>query len=249
MPSTAVDIGAFLLLVLPGFLVYGFATDRRADPATHSPLWQLAEILQYSVYVHLLGIGLVFGIAWVIGRFGIHLHLDQLPRLSPTAFLSTYFLEGVLLFTLYPVYVVVAATIMGAYDAPSWTTANIVRATSGAARSIAHIPLLHWVKPPPPPFPREPIWHETFATLNGSGGPVRVLVKMKLGDIYDGYIITYPILPDYQQSKDFLLTRASYFPKGDLTNEYRLEEIPGGGLVLLNASDVDSIQVYYEGRQ
>ena len=55
MPLTLLNIGAILLLILPGFLAYRFAVWRRADPTSRSPLWQVSEILEYSVYVHLLG--------------------------------------------------------------------------------------------------------------------------------------------------------------------------------------------------
>jgi hypothetical protein len=249
MPKSAIDIGAVLLLVLPGFLVYSFATARRADPATKTPLWQLAEIMQYSVYVHLLGAGLTFVLLFFLQRFGVDSNLDELPGDNPVEFLDKHFVEGVLLFTLYPVYVVIAAAVMGAYDTPRRTTELIVIIVSRLTRLISSIPMLGWVPPPRPAYPEEPIWYRAFHTMTQgfSNKSPRLLVKMKQGDIYYGYLASYPIVPDDQYEKDFLLRDASYYPDGDLTQEYRLgeDELAGGGTVLLNTANVSSIQVYF----
>jgi len=69
---------------------------------------------------------------------------------------------------------------------------------------------------------------------------------MKQGGIYFGLLASYPIVPDDQHEKDFLLREAWYYPDGDLDQGNRLEDQPGGGAVLLNTADVSSVQVYYE---
>ena len=70
MLLSATDVGITILLVLPGFLAYRFAVARRADPTRRSPLWQLAEILEYSLYVHLLGVVILFSSLIIIKALG-----------------------------------------------------------------------------------------------------------------------------------------------------------------------------------
>ncbi|MYD52597.1 MAG: hypothetical protein F4W93_14105 [Dehalococcoidia bacterium] len=249
MPKTAIDVAAVLLLVLPGFLAYRFALARRADPTRRSPLWQLAAMLEYSVYVHIVGIALVFGALWLLADiFGVSSHISELPRKGPQEFLVSYFAEGVLLFTLYPVYVVFGAILMGAYDVPNWVAAGFVRSISALTGKVGSIPGMKWVPSPRPGYPDEPIWYHALSVEKGdfSGAPPLLLVRMKRGDVYYGELASYPVLPDSQKEKDFLIKSARYYPKGDRDQEYRLHEHPGGGSVLLNTADVDSIEVYYQ---
>ena len=249
MPSSAADIGAILLLVLPGFLAYRSALARRADPARRSPLWQLSEILEYSVYVHIAGVGLLFGLAWILQSFGIATHLRELPRRGPLDFLDAYFVEGMLLLTLYPTYVTFAATLMGAYDLPGWARGRALDGTTALTKKASSTRFLQWVPSPPPKFPPEPVWYLAFHQVtDGFRRAVPLLlVKMKQGDIYFGELASYPSLPDNENKKDFLLRKTRYYPAGDLEREYWLEEQDGFGAVLLNTANVDSIQVYYEG--
>jgi hypothetical protein len=245
---SALDIGAILVLVLPGFLSHRSALGRRTDPTRRSALWQLAEMLEYSVYTHLFGVGLVFAVAAVVGSlFHLETHLSELPANKPHAFLSTYFVEGTLLFTLYPLYVVLAAVLLGAYDVPNKLAAAIVKSIGLLVRIIRAVPFLRWIKPPTPSFPLEPIWYKAFhvATEGFTGYQPEVMVKMKRGDIYYGILESYPILPDSERSKDFLINEARYMPAGYTDQPYDLNKAKGGGTVLLNSADVDSIQIYY----
>ena len=248
MSISALDIGAVLILVLPGFLSYRSALARRADTTRRSALWQLSEILEYSVYIHLLGVALVFGIAAFLRTcFGIETHLREIPGIRPDEFLQRHFHEGVLLFTLYPLYVIVAAITMGAYELPTWSANRMIRAITWATRLVGRIPGIRWIKPPIPPYPAEPIWYSTFHVTESETVETlpAVLVRMKSGDIYYGYIRSYPILPDSQRDKDFLITQAIYSKVGNQGHPIRLSEQQGGGTVLLNTANVDSIQVYY----
>lgn len=249
MPKTAVDVAAVLLLVLPGFLAYRFALARRADPTRRSPLWQLAAMLEYSVYVHIVGIALVFGLLWFLANmFGITSHLSELPSKGPQEFLDSYFAEGVLLFAVYPVYVVFGAILMGAYDVPNWAAAVVVRGVTALTGKVRSIPVLKWVRSPRPVYPDEPIWYHALSVEKAivSDAPPLLLVRLKSGDVYYGELASYPVLPDSQKEKDFLIKSARYYPKGDREQEYRLDDHPGGGSVLLNTADVDSIEVYYQ---
>ncbi len=73
-----------------------------------------------------------------------------------------------------------------------------------------------------------------------------VLVKLKSSDVYYGEIITYPIAPDIERKKDFLIRNARYYKDGFADNEQRLYESDGVGAVLLNSVNVESIILYYE---
>lgn len=247
MTPSALDIGATLILVLPGFLSYRAALGRRADPTRRSLLWQLAEMLEYSIYVHILGVGLVFLIAGVLGVFQVETHLSELPSRKPHEFLSTYFVEGILLLTLYPIYIVGASVAMGAYDVPHHVATGIVRLVGLLVRLIGAIPGLRWLRPPTPNFPVEPVWYRAFhvATDGFTRFRPEVIVKMKRGDIYYGKLASYPIEPDTERAKDFLITGATYVPANHQGRSYRLYEEDFGGTVLLNSADVDSIQIYY----
>lgn len=248
MSISALDIGAILILVLPGFLSYRSALARRPDPTRRSTLWQLSEMLEYSVYVHLLGVALLTGTTSFLKlSLGIDTHLRELPGMRLDEFLARYFREGVLLFTLYPSYVVVAAIAMGAYEFPTRSANAIVKTVSCLAQTLRRIPGLRWIKPPIPSYPAEPIWYSAFHVADGESMEVlpAVMVRMKSGDLYYGYVRSYPILPDSQPEKDFLITQAVYSRAGDQGQPIRLSDQPGGGTVLLNTADVDSIQVYY----
>ena len=244
MTPSAVDIGAILILVLPGFLSYRSALSRRADPSRRSVLWQLAQMLEYSVYVHLLGIGLVFAIeALLHAIWHVDTHLDELSSRRPHEFLNEYFVEGTLLFTLYPLYVVVAAVLMGAYALPHVFATAIVRIGGLVVSTVSRLPWMSWMKLPMPDFPVEPIWYKTFnvATDGFQQSSPEVVVIMKRGDMYYGRLESYPILPDSESSKDFLITDAKYAPAG-LGRSFELSNQEGGGTVLLNSPNVDSIQ-------
>ena len=248
MPTSALNFVAILVLVLPGFLSYRSALSRSADPSPRSVLWQLSAMVEYSVYIHLLGAILVFGVAALLDSvFGLETHLSELPAKRPHEFLSDYFVEGSLLFILYPLYVIVFAVVMGDYEVPSRVATEITKGSGLLARWVVRVPGLRRTKPPRPNFPQEPIWYHAFHVATGGFVEARlsVLVRMKTGDIYYGEIEAYPILPDSQREKDFLIRRAVYTPVGSPGKQFRLEDQPGGGTVLLNSADVDSIQIYY----
>ncbi|MYC28789.1 MAG: hypothetical protein F4X65_01700 [Chloroflexi bacterium] len=245
MPPTAVNVAAILLLVLPGFLSYRFAVWRRADPTHRSPLWQLSEILEHSAYVHLFGAGLVAvlhsALQW---WFGLDSYAKFLIQNGPNAFLDKHFAEAILWFILYPVYVIVASSILGSYDVPQRVSSFIITVLGIPSR-------LKWMRGlpvPRDPYPQEPVWHYAFNLMsnNYTTSVPHVLVNMKSGDIYFGEIATYPLVADTELDKDFLITNVRYYRGGDFDEERRLFDIDGIGAVLLNTANVDSILLYYQ---
>ena len=257
-----VDVLRILILILPGFIAYRFVLLRRVDPTQRSSLWQVTEILEHSAFVHLLGVALSFVAVWFLETiFGITTHAPELFQNRPNDFLEKYFTEGVLWFTLYPAYVIIASSIIGAYDTPRWISSKIVETLSSIAEWIStRHKFLHWFPVPREAFPLEPMWYSAFnlkpddlqgipsETDEHSPNPPFVIVIMKSGGVYVGEVAAVPIVSDTQPAKDFLIRRASYYGDGDIYKED--EEIESLDIeidvVLLNTSNVDSIRLYYD---
>ena len=245
MSLTAINIAALLLIILPGFLAYRFAVWRRVDPARRSALWQLSEILEHSVYVHLIGIALAAAFCLVLNRvFGLDAHFQELFQVGPEKFLQTRFQEAVLMIALYSAYVIASSAIIGAYDVPSKISSLIVsipRRIRGSAK------FLNWMPVPKETHPHEPVWRHAFhsmADARNASIPY-VMVALKSGDVYFGEISSYPITLDTENEKDFLIIGARYYKNGDLAQGQNLDSFDGVGAVLLNTANVDSIRIYY----
>ena len=252
--NTLLDIAAILVFVLPGFIAYRFVLQRRVDPTQRSTFWQISEIVEHSVFVHIIGIALSFILILIFkSAFGIATHTTELLQYRPADFLSKYFTEGVLWLTLYPLYVIVASSIIGAYNTPAKVSTWIVRGVSIATNwtSKRH-KLLKWIPVPSPAYPPEPIWYYAFNrhTDKLSRIPI-VIVMLKSGGVYVGEIASYPIVSDTQSEKDFLMRRASYYKDGDIySNQQELDPLDNEiDAVLINTSEVDSIRLYYDNIQ
>ena len=250
MPPTAINVAAILVLILPGFLSYRFAVWRRVDPSNRSPLWQLSEILEYSVYVHLIGVALVAAFSFLLDLiFEVDTHLPELFHDGPDDFLKTYFLEGVLWFTLYPVYVIIFSAILGVYDLPARVSSIIVSAVHHPTNWLStNCKLLRWLPVPKDITPQEPVWYLAFNIMSDdyTSSLPHALVTLKSGDVFYGEIASYPITLDTELNKDFLIKNARYYKGGDLNDEQRLYEVDSVGAVLLNSANADSIMLYYE---
>ena len=69
---------------------------------------------------------------------------------------------------------------------------------------------------------------------------------MKNGDIYVGNLDSYPILPDSADAKDLRLGDSVFYHAGDTDQAEELSfSKSGGGGVLLNTSNVSSIEYVY----
>ena len=250
MPRVAIDVGAALILLLPGFLAYRFAVWRRPDPSQRGLLWQISEILEYSAYVHLIGATLVCLIhLFFLNPLNIDTHVLEMIQNSPADFLEIYFVEGVLWFTLYPIYVIFSSAILGAYDVPGIVMRGIPRTVSRLTIWISgKHRLLAWIPIPQEAYPQEPVWYLAFRSMaqDRDAMPPLVIVTLKSGDVYFGELASYPIVPDTQYEKDFLIVKARYYPGGDPNSEQELDLLDNTGAVLLNTVNVDSIKLYYD---
>ena len=84
------------------------------------------------------------------------------------------------------------------------------------------------------------------STPTESENDVVVSIKLKnSGDVYVGRLTSYPIVPDVEPDKDFLITQAHYYKGGNHQDSQDLAAIDGIGAVLLNSGNVESILVIY----
>lgn len=90
-------------------------------------------------------------------------------------------------------------------------------------------------------------WHSRAASIQTEAGDdVVVSVKMKgSGDIYVGRLTSYPIVPDIEPDKDFLIIQTHYYKSGNYQDGQDLTAIDEIGAVLLNSGNVESIRVIY----
>ena len=248
MPALSLEAIGILLLILPGFIAYRFAIWRRADSSRRSVLWQLSEMLEYSVYVHLLGVALAVGVHFLLQWLGVSSYARVFIQDGPDALLKSHFTAAVLWFTLYPVYVIFSSAVLGAYDVPGQVSAKIVAAVRRPAEWLAgRGKLLAWFPVPKDAYPQEPVWYHALGSIPAEAGAVTplVIVRLKSGDVYFGQIVSYPIVPDTARQKDFLIRNARYYPKGDPDAEQDWTKLDDIGAVLLDTANVDSIVLYY----
>ena len=98
----------------------------------------------------------------------------------------------------------------------------------------------------PEPVEEEPIWYQALGLdrRRNSDSRVQAKVVLKNGDIYIGQLLSYPILPDSEKSKDFRLGDSFYLPGGDVDEQVELSfsQYESGGGILLNTVNVSSIE-------
>ena len=242
MPNTVWGVTFALILILPGFLSYRSALARSADASRRTSLWQLSAMLEYSVYIHALGVSLFLAASGLTSLLStVELHYGEVPREGIAAYLSSYPSEAALSLVVYLAYVIVAAELMGAFQAPHRVAGYVSRIAGVPSGKIPLYPR------PAPANPEQPVWYEAFheATNGFVDGRPQVLVRMKSGDWYHGELAAYPIVADDAPHKDFSISKARYAQADSDGTVHSLADQAGGGTVLLNTSNVESIQVYY----
>ncbi len=226
MPVSAWSLGIVLFLVLPGFLSYRAALARSADPTRRSALWQLSAMLEYTVYIHVMGIALLFVTSWLLTQFFLtELHYKALLTENLAWYFRKYPIEAVFSLFAYLAYVIVAAELLGTFKIPHRVGGTIARVASLPSGKLPLFPQ------PAPANPEQPVWYEAFhqRTDGFLKGPPQILVKMKSGDWYHGELAAYPILPDDAADKDFLITKARYAAADNPSKIHSLETSNGGG--------------------
>ena len=123
---------------------------------------------------------------------------------------------------------------------------GVIHLPSRAIALVAWIPeAAKWA---PERLREDPVWYSAL-TLDRKGAQksdVQLRVHMKGGDIYVGNLNSYPILPDSADAKDLRLGDSIFYPAGEIAAAEELSfSKSGGGGVLLNTSNVSSIEYIY----
>ena len=223
------------IVVLPGWI--SITANQRYHPRivdrTTVMVWGI--LFYHAAIVHIIGVALFAVGIWILGAFSIHT-LD-LERLATEGF-STYAKENsvaiALTSSIYVLWMLLASVVSGVVDLPS-------KFTNGLGW------IMHRCRLAPEPVEDEPIWFNALGRERRSitGSRVQVSVRMKNGDIYVGQLLSYPILPDSEKSKDFRLGDSVFYPGGDTDRavhlNFSLSDYEAGG-VLLNTINVSSIE-------
>ena len=163
------------------------------------------------------------------------LGLDRILTEGPIAFVKSSPITGTVVYGLYLLWLVIGSTISG--------TANL---PSGVIYGIGW--LAHAVRLAPDRLQEDPVWYSALTIDRRASGKsnVQLRVRMKNGDIYVGNLNSYPILPDSADAKDLRLGDSIFFPAGDIDSAEELSfSEAGGGGVLLNTTNVSSIEYRY----
>lgn len=221
------------IVVLPGWI--SISANQRYYPriVDRSTVMAWGLLFYHAAIVHLIGVAIatVIILIWQ-GYFLNTLELDHIIIGGPTEFAKKSPGVFLVVFGLYSLWMLIGSTLSGVIDLPSKLTIMTGRVASK-------------LKVAPEPVEDEPVWYRALnldrrreSELN-----VQVLVRMKNGDIYEGSLHSYPILPDSEQSKDIRLGNSVLYPKGNLSSPVELDfdDYEGGG-VLLNTTNVSSIE-------
>ena len=230
-------------------MAYRYAMLGRNTPNRVSPLWQLSEILEYSVYVHVIGAAASFAIVLILERgFGIATQAESLIKMAPSEFLESHPWEAMLWLILYSIYVIIASTVLGAWDFPRLVRGGIYQCLMGIAQWCRSVAWLRWMPLPSEQYSQNPVWVYAFRTRTNTyrDSVPLVIVTMKSGDVYIGRLVMYPIVPDTENEKDFLIDNARFYKQGIADQEQDLSKLDGIGAVLLNTANVESIRIYYQ---
>ena len=221
------------IVVLPGWI--SISANQRYYPRIidRSAVMAWGLLFYHAAIVHAIGVGVFTVIVLVWHDYFLNtLQFDEILSLGPVEFMKKSPGVSLVVFGLYGLWILIGSAFSGVIDLPSKLTISIGRVASELR--IAHEPM-----------EEEPVW---FRALNLDRRRerelnVQVLVRMKNGDIYEGSLHSYPILPDSEQSKDIRLGNSLLYPAGDTSSpiELNFSDYEGGG-VLLNTTNVSSIE-------
>ncbi len=227
-------IGSILVLIvvlLPGGL--SITVNRLYNPSVSdkSTLMEWSMLMFHATVAHIIGVALMtlFLSLWHsldTGEFTFQLF--GLGGLSD-AMLSISWVQ----LLVYVVVLVIVSVLSGILDFPSWVTYAVAWVT-GRGKSDRK------------PLYDRSIWYEALSVGARSAEKenVQVRVRMLNGDVYMGELQDYPVLPDSENAKDFVisgLVRYYDAAEGD-TVDINFGETGG---VLLNTGNVTSVEYRY----
>lgn len=224
------------MIVFPGWLsITANRLYRPSDVESHrSIVMEWVMVFYHATVVNVVGfiiVAIVFSL-WPQLRV---LGLDQILADGPLAFARKSPALSFVVFGLYLLWVVIGSAISG--------TANLPSRVIYGVGWLAHV-----ARFAPDRLQEEPVWYSALTIDRRASGKsnVQLRIRMKNGDIYVGNLDSYPILPDSVDAKDLRLGDSVFYPAGDIdaAEELSFNESGGGG-VLLNTSNVSSIEYIY----
>ena len=222
------------IIVLPGWI--SITANRRHYPRTDdkSNLMTWGMLFYHATIVHAVGVALVALAALVFREYFLNtLFIGRLLAEGPVEFTKAMPAAALTLFGPYILWMVVGSVMSGVIDLPA-------RLTNGIGIGMNKLKLA------PAPMGVEPVWYSALNLDRKIGGKelnILVSVRMKNGDVYEGDLESYPILPDSEASKDIRLGNSVLYPGGDVTSPIKLDfSIYDGGGVLLNTLNISSIE-------
>ena len=224
------------VIVLPGWL--SITANRLYRPSDvdgpKSTVMEWGMVFFHATVVNAIG-AIVVAIIFAFSPGLKTLGLDQILTEGPIAFTKASPTVGFVVFGLYFLWLVFGSTISGTTNLPS-----------GVIRGVGW--LAHAARLAPDRLQEEPVWYSalTIDRRAANKSNVQLRVRMKNSDIYVGNLDSYPILSDSADAKDLRLGDSVFYPAGDIdaADELRFDESGGGG-VLLNTSNVSSIEYMY----
>ncbi len=224
------------VIVLPGWLsITANRLYRPADAENHkSTVMEWGMVFFHATVVNVIG-GIVVAIVLASRPELRNLGLDRILTEGPISFVKSSPTTGFVVYGVYLSWLVIGSTISG--------TANLPSGIIYAVGWLAHV-----VRLAPDRLQEDPVWYGAFTIDRRASGKsnVQLRVRLKNGDIYVGNLHSYPILPDSADSKDLRLGDSVFYPVGDINSaeDLKFSEYGGGG-VLLNTSNVSSIEYMY----
>lgn len=224
------------MIVLPGWLsITANRLYRPSDVESHkSTVMEWGMVFYHATVVNVVGV-IIFAIVSSLWPQLRVLGLDQILAEGPLAFAGKSPALSFVVFGLYLLWVIIGSAISGTANLPSRVIYGV-----GWVAHVAHLA--------PDRLQEEPVWYSALTIDRRASGKsnVQLRVRMKNDDIYVGNLDSYPILPDSADAKDLRLGDSVFYPAGDIdaAEELSFSESGGGG-VLLNTSNVSSIEYIY----
>ena len=229
------------VVVLPGWLsITANRLYRPTDVDSHkSTVMEWGMVFFHAIVVNVIGAVIVVSLLALLPALRT-VGLEQILTEGPIAFAKTSPSTSFVVFGLYLLWLVIGSTISG--------TTNLPFGVIYGVGWLAHV-----ARFAPDRLHEEPVWYSALTIDRNASGKsnVQFRVRMKNGDIYVGNLDSYPILPDSADAKDLRLGDSVFYPTGDTDAAEELNfSGSGGGGVLLNTSNVSSIEyVYHDNYQ
>ena len=227
-------IGSILVLIivlLPGGL--SITVNRLYNPSVSdkSTLMEWSMLMFHATVAHIIGVALMTLFLSIWHSFATGEFTFQFFGLGG---LSDEMLNipWVQLFS-YVVVLVIVSVLSGILDFPSWVT-YVVAWGTGRRKSDRK------------PLYDRSIWYEALSVGARSADKknVQVRVRMVNGDVYIGELQDYPVLPDSENAKDFVISgRVRYYDAAE-GDAFDINFGDSGG-VLLNTGNVTSVEYRY----